>query len=430
MNLLNKKINITMSARSVLALSSTLLVCIFVVLGTFNNVFSYLGLALAAISIVFFPQEDVLCLFMFIMPFANIFKNAPDAQSFFTYLTLFYVVYKFVRARHTNVKFIFAFLVMCTFLLLQMLISVSMLRIIKFVANILFVYFVVDHEQYSDNNKKIYMYFIYGVVLSSIIVTVGIIPNLVDYVGIKDLGGAYDQLERFSGMYVDPNHYSINLIISLCLIIILNGRKQLKLGPSILLSIVLVAFSIMTFSKSAFLMLFLPLIMLLYVKIKSGKYLIFVCLLFAIVFVSLSVLAGRIEAFDIILSRFSDADDVNSLTTGRTDIWLNYLEHFTDSGLQLIFGGGFGAKVVEGHAAHNTYIDLIHFLGILGTAIFVAILRILAKIGEKAHIKNFLNHSVWICVLIMYFFLSKLFYFDWPFHIAIAILVSRTNLSN
>lgn len=37
--------------------------------------------------------------------------------------------------------------------------------------------------------------------------------------------------------------------------------------------------------------------------------------------------------------------------------------------------------------------------------------------------KNILNYSVLICILLMYFFLSEVLYFDPPFHIILSFLV-------
>ena len=130
------------------------------------------------------------------------------------------------------------------------------------------------------------------------------------------------------------------------------------------------------------------------------------------------------------LSRIDDASDVNSLTTGRSNIWLSYCEFFLDNPFSTLFGGGFGAPLWQSHGAHNTYIDLIYYLGIIGTVLLALMFNALIKIRKGPSKFNLLNYSVWISVATMYFFLSELFYFDWAFHILIAILISKMDLSN
>ena len=73
------------------------------------------------------------------------------------------------------------------------------------------------------------------------------------------------------------------------------------------------------------------------------------------------LLSGKIEIFNNVLMRLDDASDVNSLTTGRSNIWISYCEFFLDHPVSTLFGCGFGAQLWQSHAAHNTYIDMIYF---------------------------------------------------------------------
>ena len=133
--------------------------------------------------------------------------------------------------------------------------------------------------------------------------------------------------------------------------------------------------------------------------------------------------------FDTVLSRFDEADDVYSLTTGRSALWMKYVRHLLSSPLTLLFGSGFGASLLDASAAHNTYLDLLYYLGVLGSVLLVMVFKVFANVKKSSPKKNLLNYSVWICILIMYFFLSELFYFDWAFHVLLAILVYKTEVA-
>ncbi len=410
--------------------TTTIILCLSIIAGTFSNIFSYFALILSFAAVVFFSERHMLQILMFIMPFANIFKPSPSAQSFFTYLLLFYVFYSFIKRRKYCTTFLCGFLFLLIFLILQMSISTHILRTIKFAVYILFIYNSMCITT-NDNNKSIYLSYILGIITSSFVSILNIIPNLPIYIGSNDLGYYYDDLIRLAGLYGDPNYYSINLIIALCLIVIMFHNHQLKTLPSIVLSVCIVAFVSMTFSKSSFLMLLLPIGMLLYSRIKQRKYFILFLTIVGLLIFTIYVFAGKIELFNVVISRFTGNGNVgsnNTLTTGRFNIWKNYLEHFSTSNLRTFVGNGFGAELVKERVAHNTYLDMIHYLGIMGTGLTLWCFWGISKLNGKQKHRNFFNRSVWLCVLVMYFFLSELFYFDWPFHIVIAFYVYRSTI--
>lgn len=141
----------------------------------------------------------------------------------------------------------------------------------------------------------------------------------------------------------------------------------------------------------------------------------------------------QIPALKIVVDRFMssntlDGMDVNKLTTGRTDIWIMYAKYLINNSHVFIFGQGVGADYYN-HTPHNTYIDILYFLGVIGSAL--RLLSLLAISKQSRHIKtkrNILNYSVMICIVVMYFFLSELFFFDIPFHLFAAFTVLNLNM--
>ncbi len=396
-----------------------------ILLGLNNNIFSFFALALSVVMYFYLPEDDYIAYMMFLMPFANIFKIAPHSQSFFTYLLLFYVLCSLLFKGKINKQFLLLYGIMIAYIIVQMFISVDILRSIKFVANIFLIYNVlrVDAKQ---EGKKIFLMYIIGIISSSLVPIFNFSPRLIEYVNEKTLGGGSD-VARFAGLYGDPNYYSINVLICLCLVVILNHKKYLGTFWSVLLSIALVAFAIMTLSKSAFVMLVFPAVILLYAKVKRRKYFVALTVLLLGGVAAFYVLDGRFDFLEIILSRFTESEDINSLTTGRLELWKNYLNYFDSSTVSVLFGRGFGAELIKGMGAHNTYIDMIYYLGIFGTTVFISAI-VFSLNGKKKCRRNVLNHSVLLVVLIMYFFLSELFYFDWAFHIIIAGMVLNCDL--
>ena len=405
--------------------------CTAIIAGTFSGIVSYIAFFLSVLAIVLLSQEDGLCFMMIVMPFANIFKSSPESQSFFTYLVLIYVLWYIVKTRYVHKTFLLAIGVLVIYLLVQMTVSSNMLRTIKFVANLLFIYLSVKSEasRNIDNIKKLCLFYITGIVVSSTMAALNIIPNLIDYIGTEDVWLQTGQMERFTGMYSDPNYYSVNVIISLCLIVILNHKKLLSAIPSVCLAAALVIFVGLTLSKSAFLMLMLPLFLLILSKIKRKNYFVLFCVLVVCIVLAVQILSGKIEMFSGVIYRLDEATDIDSLFTGRSYIWQNYLEFLYENPLKLMFGGGFGAEILDDLAAHNTYIDSLYYLGIIGTLLLALVFGVLLNINKSTEKLNFFNYSVWICIGVMYFFLSELFYFDWAFHVVIGIWILKMDMS-
>ena len=109
----------------------------FILLGVyFNSLFSLLALVISVIMYFYLPEDDFIAYTMFLMPFANIFKSAPEAQSFFTYLILFYVLCSLLFKGKINKSFLLVCGILITYIVIQMFISFDILRSIKFIANV------------------------------------------------------------------------------------------------------------------------------------------------------------------------------------------------------------------------------------------------------------------------------------------------------
>ena len=106
------------------------------------------------------------------------------------------------------------------------------------------------------------------------------------------------------------------------------------------------------------------------------------------------------------------------------------MEFFSNSPVNLVFGTGLGEQLVNGGGAHNTYIDFIYYLGITGTIGFFVVISQIIKLNVTSIRRNFLNYSIVLLLIIMYFFLSELQYFDLPFHISLALMVYNMDQRN
>ena len=408
---------------------------LLILFGTYRGVFSLAAFLLFALILVFCDRETNILQIFFVMPMANIFKMSPGVQSFFTIIILVYVVLHLVLPRQaTLIVALFAVYVVVGQLFAG---DLNVFRAIKLVFNLLFLSSILNKET-KIRNKELFLSYIIGNLVASVF---GLMDSsffkIDSYIGEKALSGI-DQEEvvyRFAGLYVDPNYYNVGIIISLCLIVILFYKKEINELTMALLSLPMIYFLILTYSKSALIMLLLPVFLFLYSLYRRQNHIAIIVFVLLGLSLVLLVFSGQIDTFDVVLERISSSEteegmDVNALTTGRFDLWVAYIKFLINNFRIGIFGNSIAAGLVNSRASHNTYIDLFYYLGAIGTSLLIAILLVISKQSRTVVIKrNIVNYSVLICIVIMYFFLSELFYFDPPFHIYLAITVLNMSLA-
>lgn len=103
----------------------------------------------------------------------------------------------------------------------------------------------------------------------------------------------------------------------------------------------------------------------------------------------------------IISDRFAESSGVSGVTTGRTDIWKNYISAFLENPTIMIFGQGYSAVNLNNHkASHNTLIQLVYQFGLFGVPLIIAwlimSLRDFASCLQKNKVK--VQHVALMCV--------------------------------
>ena len=93
-----------------------------------------------------------------------------------------------------------------------------------------------------------------------------------------------------------------------------------------------------------------------------------------------------------------------SLTTGRTDLWKEYILYFCSHPLVLLFGGGLSVKIPFRLGPHNAYLELILFIGIIGSFLFC--LTIYNAVAASWSSKTRGTSVPFLLTLVMFFFLG------------------------
>lgn len=197
--------------------------------------------------------------------------------------------------------------------------------------------------------------------------------NISQYIRVD----SYLKITRLSGYYGDPNFYSAHITACLAGVQLLLIREESR-GRRLFLAVVVVALvycGLLSASKSFIVVsacLFLVWIPVLLEKGNRGSHrfrLIMGILCAGVIILSSSAFR---ELLQIIDARFAYASNVAELTTGRTELWLDYLNEFTYDALLTFFGEGYTNVVLHGRASHNTIIQGIFQFGIIGFPLVLA----------------------------------------------------------
>ncbi len=91
---------------------------------------------------------------------------------------------------------------------------------------------------------------------------------------------------------------------------------------------------------------------------------------------------------------------MSQLTTGRTDLWLKYLREFADNGLLTLFGEGYTSSVtLDNVASHNTVIQGVYQLGVVGFSLLCVWMGFVLKRSGKGQLRNCgFNYVILMCI--------------------------------
>ena len=232
-------------------------------------------------------------------------------------------------------------------------------------------------------------------------------------------GEVVDQ-DRFGSLFGDPNNFTaLNCIV---IAFILFCHKKLRFRHIVLLTF-LVVVGFFSYSKSY--ILTLAVIVLAYI-LKSGQHIIRNLLLLAavgVVFLAVER-ALNLNVLDLLLSRFTGVESVDDLTTGRSELWKQYMDSIFADLKILMFGDGFNSRTMR-WAAHNTFIEMLYRYGILGCALWsygiFKCYKIVTKRDDGKKPKLVTTIPLWTMIAV-YSFIS-VFHFGYVgFNIAMVIM--------
>lgn len=385
-----------------IALAFTL--CMAQVLGS-----SILILGILGVYLVFLgwccSRNFTIPILLFFLPWSTIMRLNPSSYSFYTFGMILICAISLVRQKfrlkryHIVVGIVLVFLTLVAKLLDGSSISFSYIAFIM-----LIVLFPVVKEEWKAGEYDFFqmvLFFASGVVVAALCAQhFATYHNISRYIAVY----SYLTITRMCGFYGDPNFYTAQITAALSgalLAVLREEKKSRSLILSILIFLLLYC-GFLSGSKSFVLVsggiLVLWIVELLRMRGRPGlKMVIILGSIIVAVYIATSALFS--DLIQVIVTRLTYSDDISGFTTGRTDLWLSYLDALFDDGKLLLLGKGFTNAKVNGRASHNTILQMVFQFGILGTPVLA--IWIACFFGDCGHDGSLRGQIVSVLILLI-----------------------------
>lgn len=324
--------------------------------------------------------------YCFFLPFAVLFKLSPGSTTMNVVLLialLYRMLSKGVQGHSKRLLLSFAVLAAYCVLITVLHGLPNLLALVKLLVSLFFIYEIALN--YSDDLLCTGgHYYIVGLLCSLAVAAFKkSIPNMEGYIytaeNMNESTG--ETIDRFMGLWYDPNGYAVFVLVALALAYILYLKHFYNLPVFCVFAGILAVAGAMSVSKM-FLLVLAAYVVLLILYHFSHRISRGILLLFLVALVGFVVYRLFPDIIDNYLYRMTAADDLDGFTTGRSDIWKVYIDTMRRN-LSYLFGNGIGCSLplvyeaggYVARAAHNTPIQMVYHIGIFGVLLFLYFLR-------------------------------------------------------
>lgn len=352
------------------------LVSVFLVVMSYFTSKYLMVLAALILSIYILVEKNytkIICVFFFMMPFSNIFNLG--STSLFLLLKVSIIFKWFTETTKIEKKSFFAITIyIITITMTSALFGTifdAVIRILNF-ALWFFTIYIFGTKFKTDTFYNVSIHYI-GALLASCVVALfaDSIPGLKAQMTDATIFGSAD---RFSGLWNDPNTFSVFMGLGIVLTFLLYMKHYISFKTVVVLALALTVFSLYSYSKMCLLIvaaIWVGIILFSKTLSLSKRIGIMVGLLVT----CLAIYFMFPEIIEVFLMRLTNdrANDFSfdSMTTNRFSIWQMYIGAMSENPIEWILGNGINGALPNGRAAHQTVLQIIYQIGIVGMVVYV-----------------------------------------------------------
>ena len=196
-----------------------------IIIGLYFPIISAIVFAVQACWIFFADDENIAMLMFFTLPFAALYKMAPGSMTFFTFLEIWAIIILMSRTKKCNSILLILTVIFGLYTIITP--SRNLEATIKLIVLIFLFYYLTPICKKSA--KSVIIAFTTSVLLSSCLSLMrGILPVISSYVAEVEDYTVIGMINRFAGLYTDPNYYSANIILCKFALLMLYHNKKIR----------------------------------------------------------------------------------------------------------------------------------------------------------------------------------------------------------
>lgn len=336
---------------------------------------SYLALVICLYRVVRYDEQVFAADWCLLLPLTFIFVTG-GRFSLLVWVCLFAGIWSVIRNGLRGDAVLVLLLLLVNYLVMRMQLDVK--RFVLSVGSILAMYMVLPRQD-SGSTARAAKCFCFSQIFSSVYALV--FRNTWQ---IRLLRGREDEaiwgsgIKRFMGLMSDPNYYMAAVIVALGLLIKLKESKRISTVQFWTMGSLLLMFGLLSYSKTFLLVFMLIAVAYIFWQFSSGKIIRGTLLTVGAVVGAAVLLTAQWSPVAVILERLLGQKDINSITTGRWDVYLEYLEAITENVGVFLLGRGMAAERLI-HEPHNLYLEILYHFGLTGFVLFGGFFVVLAR---------------------------------------------------
>ena len=392
-------------------LGGIVLMMVLILLSPYVGVYlCYIAFLVSIYRILRYDAKIFAADYCVLIPVAQFFRTA-GGMSLLIWVSLIAAIWYFVRNKIRANGALVCLVLLLNYLLLRMQTDIS-----DFVLCFgqLFILYVLIPKQDGRSAERIIKVFCWSLLVTSVYgLALRYSPQLVAIRGKEAIAIYGISLTRFSALLKDSNYYMTLLMIGIASLCKLKDQGKISAPVFWMTGLPLVLFGILSYSKTFFLVFFFfssAYILWQFWTKRSLKGVVFSII--GIVAVFLLIFSSG-SPFAIVMKRLTSAVDLDQLTTGRSELFMRYWDAITGSPRNFLIGHGFDAPLLE-KGAHNIYLEIAYYLGIIGVVLmvvfYIALLYGMQKYAqhEQKH-SNIRRHAVIFVAAVLYLSLQGIF---------------------
>lgn len=356
--------------------------CILAKIISNQSIFLVLFIIVCCFGVYKEKAEGKIVFLLFFTSWMYVLKINVDSFSLFHVVQFFYMlscVHSMLKAKsQISLKVIFGFTLFVLYIVMNSVFNpnIYLMTVVGFLLNFLTIALAITSLKKNIPYERYVLYYTSGLFCSGLVALLGNwVPQVEKY--IQNMGEKYTLYEnsylytRFSGLDLDPNYFSLQILVAISLLLVVSSYKKHHLKESVHM-VGLTLMGLHTLSKMFLLILVFIVIYTCAVYIR-GRFIRTVKYIFLIIAVPISLMPlGLLDFISVTVSRFSgNGNAAVSLTTGRASLWLAYIEEIIANTRVFLIGNGIGSGFLNGHAAHNMYLSYWYFTGLIGIILFL-----------------------------------------------------------